>query len=156
MMLNDLETAVRQSLETGRLGTPVSLRMHWQLPQPETDLAAWLALLARKFVSLLGDPPARLMAQRCAEGRQWHLLLTGTRGRTASLALGCGASKTPQAQLLVIGNHGLLRLTGSEPLEREPTALLPETEAWRAAVDESCRQQATVELKGFAISAAAR
>lgn len=144
MTIAELESALRAAINTGKIGTPVALRLLMQLPQEAADLGGWLSRLVENFVQTLEDPPRQLLAN-VATGRQWNVLLTGRRGRTASITLGCGSSAHAMIQLTLFGNHGVVDLQG-DPLEEEPAPYPADALQWREWVETSAQSQLAVCL----------
>jgi hypothetical protein len=115
--LDDLQTALSDTLATGKIGTPVSLRLHLQLTEPDADLFAAMSAVMQMIEPVFSSSSARLRARQDADARQLNVLLDYTNGETVLLTLGRGCAKQPSLNLLVVGNHGVVRLEGGEMIE---------------------------------------
>ncbi|HUG90850.1 MAG TPA: hypothetical protein VML55_08460 [Planctomycetaceae bacterium] len=113
MTLDDLARALDGAVAAGRIGTPVALRVHAVLPAGG-DLVAALAALMRRLAEPLFGPPGRLTARRDADERQLHALASYPSGPTVLVTLAATRSRDPSLELLVVGNHGVIRLEGGE------------------------------------------
>ena len=105
---SELCDSVERVVQTGRLGTPVSVRLHWEFRestgQMNTILAA--AVSIADCVLDLETPVWRI--RRHASGRTLNVIGTDQRGRSLMITL--VAQATPQTALTVFGNHGIVRL----------------------------------------------
>ena len=105
---SELCDAISAVLETGRLGTPVNVRLHWEFSEHADVLATMLpAAVAIADVALeLKSPTWRI--RRHTTGRTLNVLGSDQRGRTLMISL--VSESTPQTALTVFGNHGIVRL----------------------------------------------
>ena len=144
MNAHDLRQALRDALATGRIGTPVSVRLY--LHQAEGDAAPFNA--AQKLLAtVIPASPSSLQATRDTAGRQTTLLLAWNSGETAMLTL--VSTETPwNLQLVVVGNHGIIQLEGESPLEPESgdsrDDFVPMD--WSEKIEDSLRHQSAVAL----------
>lgn len=117
IQMNELAHSIDQALATGRAGTVVSARLHWEVP-------AHARLEAAAFIGsdLLNHAVAMTTTQWIVR-RRWsanspagllHLLGTDDRGRTMVVTINHGPSH--DAQLTLFGNHGIIRLDRAELL----------------------------------------
>jgi hypothetical protein len=105
---SELYDAISAVLETGRLGTPVNVRLHWEFSGHADVLVTMLpAAVAIADVALeLKSPTWRI--RRHTTGRTLNVLGSDQRGRTLMISL--VSESTPQTALTVFGNHGIVRL----------------------------------------------
>ena len=108
MTVSELCDSVRTVLETGRLGTPVNVRLHWEFSEPASLLQTVLttAVEIADLALQLKEPIWRLRQHE--SGRTLNLLGSDRRGRTLMITLVAEAS--PQTALTIFGNHGILQL----------------------------------------------
>lgn len=151
MTLDDMNAALSEALATGRIGVPVSIRLHVQLPEPDADLARVLATIMRVAATVFSGQPERLTARQDADRRQCNVLVQHAGGPTTFVTLGRGSVTRPSLHLLVAGNHGVIRLEGCELFDgsaaRQPAAE-PDVDRWRGAVAASIASGAAVDLGG--------
>jgi hypothetical protein len=116
MRLDDLSRALRAELDSQRVGTPVSMRVHLAWPDADADLEAALETMLALARSVFGSEASRVSRSTRADRRQITALCAFERGQSAlfSLARGCGSR--PVFELLVVGNRGVIRLEGGEEL----------------------------------------
>jgi hypothetical protein len=147
MTLSELETAVWQALETGQIGVPLSLKVWLHRPEGDLEVAENLAHLIERFVPMLRDVPSMLLATGADDGGYLQILLTGRVGRTA-LFIGSTAHKGgPHVRLLLVGNHGILELSGDSPWTEERAVASPHADAWVAAIESSRRANECVNVQ---------
>ncbi|MCC7418815.1 MAG: hypothetical protein IT428_00905 [Planctomycetaceae bacterium] len=149
MTLSEFETAVSQALETGQVGVPLSLKVWIHRPGGGLEVAESLARLIERFVPMLRDAPATLLSTGADDGSHWQILLTGRLGRTALFLLSTSPASVARVQLLLIGNHGVLQLSGDSSLSDEPLAVSPQAGAWREAMEASRRTGQCVDVSGL-------
>ena len=114
MTLVDLHKTLTDALATGKIGTPVSLRLHLQLADPSTNLATTMAAVMRIAETVFDIPSATLSAQRDVGERQLNVLIESANGQTVSLTIGRGCTDVATLDLLLVGNHGVVRMDGTE------------------------------------------
>jgi hypothetical protein len=105
---SELCDSIRTVLDTGRLGTPVNVRLHWEFVE-RVDFSAIIlpaAVVIADVALKLKSPTWRV--RRHATGRTLNLLGSDQRGRTLMISLVPEA--TPQTALTIFGNHGIVRL----------------------------------------------
>lgn len=105
---SELCSSISAALETGRPGTPVNVRLHWEFAE-HVDISASIlpAAVAIADVALkLKSPTWRV--RRHATGRNLNVLGSDQRGRTLMISL--VSESTPQTALTIFGNHGIVRL----------------------------------------------
>ncbi|MFT5091355.1 MAG: hypothetical protein ACI8P0_004365 [Planctomycetaceae bacterium] len=108
MTVSELGDSIRTVLETGRLGTPVNVRLHWEFSESANLLHTVLTTaVAIADVALQLEEPAWRGRQHEA-GRTLNLLGSDRRGRTLMITL--VAESMPQTALTIFGNHGIVRL----------------------------------------------
>lgn len=149
MTFDDLNRALAEALATGQIGTPVSLRVHFQVPDSAADLAAMVAAVMRLSQPVFRERPSTLAAREHPHGRQWNVLVGYPGGATAFVTAGCGSARQPSLRLLLVGNHGIVRLEGPDQFEDDlfsPHAG-SDVEQWRSAVTASVARGGVVELR---------
>lgn len=105
---SELCDSISAVLETGRLGTPVNVRLHWEFSEhPDVSVRRLSAAVAiADLVLKLISPTWRV--RRHTTGRTLNVLGSDQRGRTLMISL--VSESTPQTALTVFGNHGIVRL----------------------------------------------
>lgn len=119
MTFEELQAALEQAHATGKVGTPVAARVHLQLPEPTTDPAMVLTSVLRMLSPCFTDTPNTLRVRSAST--QWNILLQTPAGRSLFVTIGCAAVTRSTVHLLVVGNHGIIRLEGSDDLRFSPT-----------------------------------
>lgn len=103
---DSVREAIRASVNSGRIGTPVNVRIHWQFSGLSPSAVAEFAVqLADAALSL--DKPA-WRVRTAAENSQVNLLGEEAGGKTVLISLVRGA--VPEFAVIVFGNHGTLKL----------------------------------------------
>jgi predicted regulator of Ras-like GTPase activity (Roadblock/LC7/MglB family) len=146
LTLDDLERGLADALSTGRAGTPVALRVHWQLADPSTDIGAAAATVMRLAEQAFGAKASRLAAQRDPSGRQLQLLVHSQRGQTLFVTVGCGAADRGSFHLQLVGSRGIVRLEGGAPFDEQPESGADDEARWKAAVEQSVDRAESVSL----------
>ena len=141
MTFNDLKRALCSVLETGKIGTPVSMRVHWQMPKTSTDVCAALASSMDLCQSVMRDVPFTLIARQASVGTQLNVLVTFVNGRTILVTVGSGCVSYSALELLLIGNHGVVRLEGECRIDELLLTNDDEVQQWKAAVDRSLKER---------------
>jgi hypothetical protein len=105
---SDLCESIQTVLQTGQLGTPVNVRLHWEFTESASNLMNMLmAAVAIADESLqLKTPTWRV--RRHSSDRSLNVLGSDQRGRTLMISL--VAEALPQTALTIFGNHGIVRL----------------------------------------------
>jgi hypothetical protein len=103
----ELCTSIRTVINTGRLGTPVNVRLHWEFQESKTELSAVLtgAVALADEALKLNDPTWRVRRHSC--GRTLNVLGSDGQGRTLLVTLVAEAG--PRTAMTVFGNHGIVR-----------------------------------------------
>ena len=145
MTFDDLQNTLATAIATDKIGTPVALRLHVNLADLSVEPAALLAAVASWAESIFSASPAKLTARCTGDDRQHNLLLNYAGGQTLLLNIVSG-STNDSLQLLLIGNHGVVRLEGGELFD--PTAMLPadDVDDWKRPLARSLAEKATVNL----------
>ena len=95
MTFDDLKRSLCSLLETGRIGTPVSMRVHLQMSETSADVCAALASSMNICHSVMRSSPSTLIARQAAGGTQLNVLVTLENGRTILATVGGGSVKRP-------------------------------------------------------------
>lgn len=135
MNLTELKSALAQAVATGKLGTPVSARVHVQLAEAACDLPAVVGGVLQMLSPAFDEPPARVRARKHPDTGQWNVLLQTATGKTLFVTIGCGSRPVASLELFVLGNHGIIQLQGGDAFAWEPRD--ERTVAWTNAVDEA-------------------
>ncbi|NQV28837.1 MAG: hypothetical protein HQ518_31165 [Rhodopirellula sp.] len=108
MTVRELSDSIRAVLESGRLGTPVNVRLHWEISEPASRLStvSAAAVAIADLALQLDEPTWRV--RRHASGKTLNVLGSDRQGRTLMISL--VAEATPLTALTIFGNHGLVRL----------------------------------------------
>lgn len=114
MTLDEIQGALSDAMQTGKLGTPVAARVHL-LVDGEVDIAGAVERIVSMLAPCFEQPPTTVRARRHTTRRFTSLLLQSGNGRTIFITL--GHANRPAFHLLVVGNHGILRLEGGELFE---------------------------------------
>ncbi len=133
MTLADLERTLREVLNTGQLGEPVALRVFATRPEIGNAPANLTGLCLPLIRLIAPETQGRVLARQHQNKNQCSVHWTSSQGRTVFLT---GVS-TMQAsfQVLLVGNHGITRLTG-EPLWEEPRQP-GQSQLWEKEITES-------------------
>ncbi|MDA0284286.1 MAG: hypothetical protein O3B13_06675 [Planctomycetota bacterium] len=104
---SELCTSIRSVINTGRLGTPVNVRLHWEFQESKTELSAVLtgAVALADEALKLNSPTWRVRRHPC--GRTLNVLGSDSHGRTVMVTL--VAESEPRTEITVFGNHGIVR-----------------------------------------------
>lgn len=143
MRFDRLFAAIHDAVATGKIGTPVAVRLHAHFSNPQTDLAAAFETVMAEIEPLFPAAQWLLMARRSASARQLTLLLKNDAGRSVFVTLTRGGSRTFSPSLLVIGNHGILRLAGGNDFSEALLNAASGT-SWKSAIEASLAQTAAV------------
>lgn len=111
--LDDLNQALQRTVEGGKIGAPVALRMHLQLCGNDADLLAVVADLIERAGGLFESGPVRFMVRGRVD-QQISALMSYAAGQTLFVSVGRGVANISQTHLLLIGNHGVANLDGLE------------------------------------------
>ena len=120
MSLAGLQQALQNVIDTGKLGTPVSIRVHLQLPEAG-DAKGVLAAILEMLSPCLSERPVEQHARRHARHEQTTFLLQTPTGKTVFVTIGFGSAQRPSLRLLVIGNHGIAELQETDSLPFDPS-----------------------------------
>ena len=109
-----LEETLAQAVATGKIGTVVSVRALLHLPDETADLESAAAVLLALAGRLLGSDAGSLVTRGHESGRQLNLLLRLDAGGIVSASVTRGCASQLELALVVVGNHGVIRLEGAE------------------------------------------
>lgn len=144
MTIDELQQTLKKAVDCGKIGVPVALRMHLQMADATAELYALVSQsLEMAFANFRADE-WRLMARRDPTGRQLNLLLDNRGGQTVLLTVGKGSAVENRLDLLLIGNHGIVRLEGAEFFEPTKSPTTPTIARWREFVEASLSQRGPV------------
>jgi len=114
MNLEQLRSALKQALATGRAGQPVALRLHLQTGTAAATTEQLLACLMPVVSDVFGDEPQRVLARSATDSGQLNLLLEYEQGATVLVSVVALGQSRPCLHVILIGNHGVIRLEGGE------------------------------------------
>ena len=144
MTLSDLERAVREVLATGHIGTPVALRIHAAIPDFAGDPANALGIFEPLLRLISEKSNGKVLARKHPSGGHLSVLWTDARGRTFFITLTTTPTCRQSLQVLLIGNHGITRLTGAEAWEEDiPPAQTP---LWSQEIAQSLKQGTSIPV----------
>lgn len=141
MTFDDLKRTLCSVLETRKIGTPVSMRVHWQMPKTSTDVCAALASSMNLCHSVMRGSPSTLIARQAFGGTQLNVLVTLENGRTILATVGSGRVNYSVLKLLLIGNHGVVRLEGESRIDERLLTHDDELQQWKTAVARSLKER---------------
>lgn len=145
---DDLSRAVTAALETGKIGTPVAMRLYVRCADDSIDPAAVLNAAASLAGAIFSASPQNLTARFSEDRRQLNVLLGYADGQTLLLSV-IGDVAGDGCDLLLIGNHGIVRLEGGELFDAvEPDSVSPdgETDRWQQLIAQSLATGEVIEL----------
>ena len=136
MTFEDLRRTVLETVNAGRIGTPVALRWHLFSSEQSDRLPGLLAGLALGE-EVFATQAVRLACRASHANRQTSLLCQFPAGQTLLATSVCGCGPDRKLQLLVVGNHGIARLEDG-PWDGALPAADPEAQArLSAAIEKS-------------------
>jgi len=118
----EIKAALAEAVQTGKLGVPVSARVHLQLaedassdesPPTEKDWEALRSAVVELFSVCWNEAPETIHVRQHPTGRQHNTLLQTASGNTVCITIGRGCARQSTLHLLVLGNHGVVRLDGA-------------------------------------------
>ena len=104
----ELQSTIAGVVSSGQVGEPVNVRVHWDVADDSTDLAAAVLAAATLAEVALNLTETRWTVRRDPHDRLLNALGVDDRGRTALLSASRAASD--QLSLTVFGNHGVARI----------------------------------------------
>ena len=81
-MFAELHQTLTAALATGKIGTPITVRVHLQLPEPVADLNAALDAIITTTAPAFSQTLDTLQSRVHADGQQWNVLMRSTNGRS--------------------------------------------------------------------------
>jgi hypothetical protein len=132
-------------LKSGQIGSPVALRIHATLPEGDLELLKVIGLFTTLVRLVADDTQGKLHARQHPSGQQVSVLWNDVNGRTVFLSLMSAPMAQQGLQVLIVGNHGIARLSGGE-LWNVPN-LEDVASPWREAIDESLKRGTSVAVK---------
>ncbi|MFQ5730658.1 MAG: hypothetical protein ACE5KM_01760 [Planctomycetaceae bacterium] len=122
---HDIRRTLQNVIDTGKLGTPVSIRVHLQLPGPDGNPTALLDQILEMLQPCLDEFPAELHSRRHRNHSQTNVLLRTPTGKTVFVTIGFGSAEEAMLHLLVVGNHGMAQLERTEDFPTDAFAAVP-------------------------------
>ena len=146
MNLSELQSTLVSAVASGKIGTPVSLRVHAVVAEDSLDPATFLDRISGWGATVFKAEPVRLTARVHATGRQWNILLNYPGGQKALITLASSPATAGDLHLVLVGNHGMVRLEGGESFDTSPEATIPRAEFWQQRLTASHAQNGPVDL----------
>ncbi|HAA49797.1 MAG TPA: hypothetical protein DCE43_08760 [Planctomycetaceae bacterium] len=112
-----LEETLGEAVTTGKIGTVVSIRALLHLPGEQADLETAASVVLGLAGRLIGSDSGSLVTRGQESGRQLNLLVGLDVGGILSVSVTRGSSSQVELVLVVVGNHGVIRLEGAELAE---------------------------------------
>jgi len=144
--LDELAAAVGDCLSRGKIGTPVSLRMHLQLADSAVKSDAMLAPLMEIAKRVFQSPPKQLMARKTDSADQLSVLFEYTGGQTCLVTCGSGCATQASLSLLLFGTRGMARLEGGELFESRGFQADSGKDSWQNCVELSVASEKPVAI----------
>jgi hypothetical protein len=148
MTTDDLQNALTAAIATGRIGTPVALRVHAIVASDSFNPAAALDAVIGLAGTAFPTKPQQMTARSGGAGQQWNVLLIYAGGQTLSFSIASSPASTGgnRLHLLLIGNHGIIRLEGKELVD-DCSEKSPENATyWMRHMTNSHTHQSAVQL----------
>ncbi len=153
MTVTDLTRTLEQALATGRAGTPVAVR--WHLVDRVDASADAASAAVERFAALgalseclLRQPPASLVASANPSGRHLQVLIRFQSGATGVVTVALVPDGQTRLELLLVGNHGIVRLEGGEQFDTASLPKPPVADAWIRACRQSLDSHAAATVLG--------
>ena len=142
MNLADLQRTLENVLATGKLGTPVALRIHAAVP--DVNPLKVLGVFSPLVGLICNDSRGKLQAQSHSSGGQLSVLWTDAQGRSVLISAVSVPKCRQNMHILLIGNHGVTRLSGgelwSEPLSADQSC------PWEEEIRESLKTGTSIAV----------
>lgn len=107
--LESVRSAIQASVRSGRIGTPVNVRIHWQFSDLNPSAAAAVAVQLADAALSLDNPAWRARSGKAdSKTSQLNVLGEDASGKTVLASLVRGP--VPEFAITVFGNHGTLKL----------------------------------------------
>ena len=146
MTIDELRQTLLEARSTGKIGTPVALRVHVQLQDRQANFSIAVAAVMQLAKSVLEATPIELTARSDIDRRQLNVLFRYAGGQTVLVTLGRGAVSAASLQLLLVGNHGVVRLAGGDGFDERSLTAGDDVDRWNSWIDNSLSRGATVSL----------
>ena len=147
MTLDELNAAVSDVLAGGKIGTPVSMRVHVQCAgtesRPVEALAGFMPTARRVF----NAKPQRMMVRKHASAEQLNVLFEYEGGQTCFVTCGSGCASASRMQLLLFGSAGLVRLEGGEHFDTGRRPEKCEVDTWQARIQTALSSRRPILLE---------
>ena len=146
MTLDELNATLAAALASEKAGTPVSLRLHLQVAETTNDSVDLTAMLMPLVETVFNARASRLLARRNVAADQLNVLFTLADGKTAFITCGRGSTRHTSLQLLLVGNHGIIRLEGGQLFKPGKAVDAAGSRYWRTAIEKSLAANAPISL----------
>lgn len=147
MTLAELEWALLETIRQGEIGVPVALRVNCQFGDRLTSALAGAVSLTHLVQTAFSESaPARLHARTTSDYRQLTVLASFPLGQTFFLTTTAIDGAPPAFDLLLSGNHGIVRLEGGDLFDSvSSTEVSVDQSGWKTTIERSLREQRAVE-----------
>jgi hypothetical protein len=147
--LRELAHALYDTIRQGEIGIPVALRVSAQFGDRSIDVVQGAILVTQLAETAFSESlPARLHARSTSDRRQLTVLASYRLGQSCFVTTTAidGAGST--LDLLLIGNHGIVRLEGRELFDPEggDSSLSDYGQVWKSAIEQSLSDGRAVEI----------
>lgn len=129
----DLRSQLHSAVVTGRTGSIVNVRLHWETATTATPLPDLLLTAVELADSVLALEAMRWTLRTNNTSRLLHLMGVDAHGRTVVVSV--ARSEREEIQLTVFGNHGVIRLDRATVSARLVTASELQDRPWLASLD---------------------
>ena len=146
--IDDLSSTLTAAIATGKIGTPVAMRVHAIVAADTFNPAATLDAVIGLADIAFPAKPQRITARSGGAGQQWNVLLNYAGGQTLSFSIASSPDRSAGncLHLLLIGNHGIIRLEGAELINNRLGNSPENVVYWRRQMTDSHTKQSVVHL----------
>lgn len=119
MDLLTLEQTVEQALKTGKIGTPVAMRLNLQVTENSKSLKSLKQWSERFATAIFQSEIKSVSTNRHWDASQSSSIVLFENGATLSTTIGQQSSDNSVIQFLLIGNQGVIKSEGLEKMTLE-------------------------------------
>jgi hypothetical protein len=143
----ELSQSLLDTIRTGDIGVPVALRVTSQFGNRSVSVIDGAVAATQLAVAAFSEEkPKRLHARAAADDFQLTLLVEYPLGQTFFLTTTAIDGARSAIDLLLIGNHGIVRLEGGELFDPVEGPAPGRGEEWKAAIESSLRSNQAVDF----------
>src|SRR5262245_38087509 len=111
-----IAAAVRQAIETGRIGIPVSARLLLHTVKNADDIPPLMANVLTEALAWFAAKPHTVWASGDVRSGHWTVLVRLTAGQSLIVSVGKQVTELPVTEVVLFGNHGTLSCEGGSAL----------------------------------------